>query len=179
VAATAARARRTPGGELLTEGIIAPYGRVVSVMGRSERFLAASLEPAAEGVVLDVQHRSATPGPEVGRLEPVGDLVDADQRPEGLFARFTMRSGEAARTVWELVRMGTLPAFSVTFTALDPPHREPARAGQGDVRRGVVSAVALTDRPVYSETAALAAARSRRLEAAGLHLRRIHEARRR
>ena len=161
----------------MVEGVVAPWDRTVAVLGRSERFLRDSLTFAA-GAVLDVQHRATTPGP-VGLLDPVGDLDDAETRDEGLWARFRMRPGEAARTVWELVRMRTLPQFSVTFTALDPPHSRPHRAGQGDVRRGVVTGVAVTDRAVYSDTFAAAAARTRRLEAAGAHLRGLREARRR
>jgi len=177
-APAAARARRGPDGQLVVEGIIAPWDRPVTVLGRSERFLPGSLT-AADGAVLDVQHRATTASPVVGLLDPVGDIVGSEPRPEGLWARFRMRPGEAARTVWELVRMKTLPQFSVSFTSLSPAHRQPHNAGQGDVRRGVVTAVAVTDRAVYSDTFAAAAARTRRLEAAGAHLRGLREARRR
>ena len=103
--------------------------------------------------------RRKLPDPVVGNLGTMGTLVAAESRRDGQYGDFRMDDSLEARIAWKLVKDRTLPAFSVYFLSIDPPHQLGA-GGQGRVREAVMDTVALTDKPAY-KTAALAEARER------------------
>jgi HK97 family phage prohead protease len=103
----------------IIEGIVVPYNRVAMKNGKKYRFLPGSLKATdINRVKLLLDHDFS---------QPVAKLIFAEERPEGLFARFKVGSGaegdKALANAAEGVRDGFSVGVDITDAAPDPFNR--------------------------------------------------------
>ena len=167
---------RREGRRLYVAGLMVPWDEQIRVGGEPEWWSRGALDAQLNDpqrrseVDLTVQHASYSDLEEIASIGDVGRLVDTENRRSGQWGDFEVRRSKAGRMAWLLAKDGTLPAFSVEFFSIDPPHDfsvapdRGATKAYGEVRHAVLDAVTLTDRPVYKRARATAEARRRHPE---------------
>jgi hypothetical protein len=115
-------------------GVILQEGRAAAG-GRAELFAPGAVVWPSDGIGILPEHRGTVETRAVPTREPNGEIRIATKATPALFA--AMQAGRRS--------------MSVEFTSLEEVR---TAAGVREIRRAMVSAAALTDRPEYEQTAA-------------------------
>lgn len=99
--------------EWLVEGIAVPWGQVIRADGELEQFERGSADPdQIIGQAFYAEHSH------IRGLLPVGSIIAAEDRAEGLWIRCRISQTDAGREVYTLLRDGVLRGLSVGFVPL-------------------------------------------------------------
>ena len=124
-------------------GLVVPWDETITVMGRSESFEPGGLRAPGDTMVpLRYGHQAHPEGSPI----PVGVLTRAVDIAEGLWMEARMLDTVTALEAWTVASEGLVTGLSAEFrrtSGLD------GRGGQGRISDGLLTGVALTERPAY------------------------------
>ena len=163
---------RQESGRLHVSGLLIPWEEPITVGGVDEVWTSGALDrqmansESRNHVRLDVLHTAHAAAGHGETLGTFGTLVESEARRGGQWGDFRLDESPEARMAWVLADDGILPAFSVTFVTIDPPHVGESRSregtrGQGRIKEAILDTTALTNRPSYRSAQATAAVRQR------------------
>ena len=127
------------------EGTAIRYGDIARLGSVRERFEPRSVTPAADGVILNVQHDRNRPLARTGERGGL-ELLDSS---DALRLRAALPNTREADDTLELVRRGVLRGLSVEFDII----RERWDGMLRIVERALLSGIGVVDRPAYPQSA--------------------------